>query len=110
MDSRKHQKSSDPSCPDHRATTLKNVARSRLLCETRYAIEKLSVTNRYTTLNVARKIRQHAAMPACRALLIRRGCRVRMAATPPSNAYSAQTNASNSANEPNTSTPPPLAI
>ena len=35
--------------------------------------------------------------------------RVRMAAIPPTNAYSAQTKASNSANEPNTSTLPPLS-
>src|SRR5690349_6353051 len=109
MDIRKHQNNSEPSCPDHNATTLKNVARSRLLCDATYDIEKLSVANRYTTLNVARKISAHAAIPAWRALLIRRGCRVRIAAIPPANAYSAQTKASNRANEPNTSTPPPLS-
>src|SRR5579859_1395694 len=48
-------------------------------------------------------------MPACRALLINKGCRVRMAAIPPANAYSAQTKASNNANEPKTSKQPPLS-
>src|SRR5271166_3651906 len=67
-------------------------------------MEKLSLKNRYSRLNVPRKIRQHAAIPACRVLFTRRGCRVRIAAMPPTNAYTAQTNASRSAKEPNTST------
>src|SRR5580692_8484356 len=50
------------------------------------------------------KISPHVAMPACRVLLTRRGCRVRIAKIPPTNAYTAQINANSSANEPNTST------
>src|ERR1700730_15622030 len=52
------------------------------------------------------------AMPACRTLLTSSGWRVRIAKMPPTNAYTAQTKASRSANEPNTSTynqPSPVA-
>src|SRR5208283_1347753 len=55
------------------------------------------------------KIRTQVAMPAWRVLLTSNGCRVMMAAMPPTNAYTAQTNASRSVNEPNTSISlPPL--
>src|SRR6266851_10301775 len=109
MDSKKLQNSKDPSCPDHSAAILKNVERSRLLCDTTYAMEKLSLKNRYSRLKVARKIRQQVAIPACRVLLISSGWRVMIAAMPPPNAYTAHTNARMSAKEPNTSTAiPPL--
>src|SRR5882762_11164955 len=49
------------------------------------------------------KINTQVAMPACRVLFTSSGCRVMMAAMPPTNAYTAQTNASRSVNEPNTS-------
>src|SRR5438105_1201159 len=67
-------------------------------------MEKLSLKNRYSRLKVARKIRQQVAIPACRVLLTKRGCRVSMAAIPPTKAYTAHTNASTSAKEPNKST------
>src|SRR5439155_1633559 len=47
-------------------------------------------------------------MPACRVLLISSGCRVKIAAIPPPNAYTAHTNAKTSAKEPNTSMATPL--
>src|SRR5258708_6949902 len=70
-------------------------------------MEKLSLKNRYSRLNVARKIRTQVAIPACRALLISSGWRVMIAAMPPPNAYTAQINARTSAKEPNTSTTMP---
>src|SRR6267154_4523612 len=70
-------------------------------------MEKLSLKKRYSRLSVARKIRQHVAIPACRVLLISSGWRVIIAAMPPPNAYTAQTNAKTSAKEPNTSTANP---
>src|ERR1700694_6284735 len=66
-------------------------------------MEKLSLKKRYSRLNVARKIRQHVAIPAWRVLLISSGWRVIIAAMPPPNAYTAQTNAKMSAKVPNTS-------
>src|SRR5579884_1172950 len=74
-------------------------------------MEKLSVKKRYSRLTVPMKIKPQAAIPACRALLIKRGCRVVIAKMPPTNAYAAQTNARSSANEPNTSTElPPISL
>src|ERR1700747_1157585 len=70
-------------------------------------MEKLSLKKRYSRLNVARKIRQQVAIPACLVLLISSGCRVMMAAMPPPNAYTAQINAKTNAKEPNTSTAVP---
>src|SRR5437764_13722737 len=67
-------------------------------------MEKLSLKNKYSRLKVARKIRQQLAIPACRVLLTRRGCRASIAAIPPTKAYTAYTNASTSAKEPNKST------
>src|SRR5216684_452301 len=104
MDSKKLQNSKDPSCPDHSAAILKNVERSRLLCETTYAFAKLSLKNRYSRLKVARKTKQQVAIPACRVLFTKSGCRVTIAPIPPANAYTAQTNAKTSAKDPNTST------
>src|SRR5229473_6480410 len=54
-------------------------------------------------LPVARKISPQVAIPACRALLTSNGCRVRIAAMPPTNAYPAHRNARSNAKEPNTS-------
>src|SRR6266478_2449552 len=71
-------------------------------------IEKLSLKKRYSRLKVARKIRQHVAIPACRVLLISSGWRVIIAAMPPPNAYTAHTNAKMSAKVPNTSIATPL--
>src|SRR2546423_1133945 len=65
-------------------------------------------SNRYSRLNVATKIRPQVAMPACRVLLTSSGCRVKIAAIPPPNAYTAHTNAKTSAKEPNTSMATPL--
>src|SRR5271165_163842 len=49
------------------------------------------------------KISTQVAVPDCRALLIKSGWRVMIAAMPPTKAYTAQTNASRSAKDPNTS-------
>src|SRR2546429_4571534 len=71
-------------------------------------IGKIVAEEQVLRLKVARKIRQQVAMPACLVLLISSGCRVKIAAMPPPNAYTAHTNAKTSAKEPNTSmaTPP----
>ncbi len=53
---------------------------------------------------MARKIRPHVAIPACRALLINSGWRVRIAKMPPTKAYPAHKNARSNAKEPKTST------
>src|SRR6267154_4513013 len=71
-------------------------------------MEKLSLKKRYARLKVARKIKQHVAIPAWRVLLISSGWRVIIAAIPPPNAYTAHTNAKTSAKEPNTSMATPL--
>src|SRR5215472_14068072 len=67
-------------------------------------MEKLSVKNRYSRLNVAMKISAHVAIPAWRVLLTSSGWRVTIAAMPPTKAYNAHINARRSAKDPNTST------
>src|SRR2546429_186828 len=71
-------------------------------------IGKIVAEEQVLRLKVARKIRPQVAMPACRVLLISSGCRVKIAAIPPPNAYTAHTNAKTSAKEPNTSMATPL--